>query len=111
MHLPYCSNSRCGSSVVGLSGVGLSELGLSGLGLSGVSLEISVSYLDTATVGVRLHFLSLSLQYLRSIRLMFLLVVKRFVFMWVKMFGFSRNFGAFRVRIRRYQFVEGVGSN
>ncbi|XP_047063182.1 acyl-coenzyme A thioesterase 13-like [Lolium rigidum] len=39
------------SSVVGLSGVGLSELGLSGLGLSGVSLEISVSYLDTATVG------------------------------------------------------------
>ncbi|XP_051217411.1 uncharacterized protein [Lolium perenne] len=39
------------TSVVGLSEVGLSELGLSGLGLSGVSLEISVSYLDTATVG------------------------------------------------------------
>ncbi|KAM0916708.1 hypothetical protein ACQ4PT_010047 [Festuca glaucescens] len=39
------------SSMVGLSGVGLSDLGLSGLGLSGVSLEISVSYVDTATVG------------------------------------------------------------
>ena len=30
----------------------------SGVGLSGVSLEISVSYVDTATVGVRLQSLS-----------------------------------------------------
>jgi acyl-coenzyme A thioesterase PaaI-like protein len=56
------------SSVVGLSGVDLSDLGLSGLGLSGVSLEISVSFVDTATVGVRLHFLSLSLQYLQRLQ-------------------------------------------
>ncbi|KAM0916712.1 hypothetical protein ACQ4PT_010048 [Festuca glaucescens] len=42
---------QMGSAVIYSIGVGLSEEGFSGVGLSGVSLEISVSYVDTATVG------------------------------------------------------------
>jgi acyl-coenzyme A thioesterase 13 len=51
---------QMGSAVIYSVGVGLNGEDFSGVGLSGVSLEISVSYLDTATVGVRLPSLSLS---------------------------------------------------
>lgn len=43
---------QLGSAVFYSSGVGLIGVS-SGVGLSGVSLEINVSYVDTATVGVR----------------------------------------------------------
>ncbi|KAM0916711.1 hypothetical protein ACQ4PT_010048 [Festuca glaucescens] len=78
---------QMGSAVIYSIGVGLSEEGFSGVGLSGVSLEISVSYVDTATVGVRvrLQFLSLSNTY-KGFRLMFLLIINSLWFMWAKMF-------------------------
>jgi acyl-coenzyme A thioesterase 13 len=52
---------QMGSAVIYSIGVGLSGEDFSGVGLSGVSLEISVSYLDTATVGVSETAISLSL--------------------------------------------------
>ncbi|XP_047063183.1 acyl-coenzyme A thioesterase 13-like [Lolium rigidum] len=42
---------QMGSAVIYSIGVGFSGEDFSGVGLSGVSLEISVSYVDTATVG------------------------------------------------------------
>ncbi|XP_071682589.1 uncharacterized protein [Lolium perenne] len=42
---------QMGSAVIYSIGVGLGGEDFSGVGLSGVSLEISVSYVDTATVG------------------------------------------------------------
>lgn len=46
----------------------------SGVGTSGVSLEISVSYVDTAAVGVRLQFLSPILR----LQTLILFVINRF---------------------------------
>jgi acyl-coenzyme A thioesterase 13 len=46
----------------------------SGVGTSGVSLEISLSYVDTAAVGVRLQFLSSILR----LQTLFLFVMNRF---------------------------------
>jgi hypothetical protein len=82
---------QMGSAVIYSIGVGFSGEDFSGVGLSGVSLEISVSYVDTATVGVRLQFLPLSLSLslsntYKGFILMFLLVVNAFGLCGLKWF-------------------------